>query len=221
MHSKLWPRAAPTLISVGLWTEVKATRTRPFGPSSMRASDLALAALVVMTGCPAARAPDPAESPYVVPEGEPRSAGEARPFRPVAEWLSSDENLRLLLPEGWVSRDGTGDPVLLEARGPDGSGLDFVLRRWDGSPDSLEGFRADRVGWLSEGPYGRVAEIADGPPWVHSRPAGEGARDLEIGWHFVVEGRPYSFVATVPKVEFEAGVRRIRGVLDGFGRMKR
>ncbi|GEM_PF-2102468 len=163
-------------------------------------------------GCPAARQAEPTASGGLG-EPEPRATVDVRPFRDERAWTDEDAGLRVNLPEGWLSRSGEG-AALLEARGPDG--IDFVLRRWDGSAESLEGIAADRVGWLSEGPYGHVAEIADSPPWVHSRPSGRDDRELELGWHFSVDGRGFSLVATVPRVDFEAGLRRVSEVLDAL-----
>jgi hypothetical protein len=173
---------------------------------------------VLLVGCPAARAPEAASSGS---GGRPEAledSGTARPFRDLRTWVDEGEGLRLRIPEGWLSRSGVGDGLLLEGRGPEGSGISFAVRSWDGSSESLDGIAADRVGWLSTGPYGHVAEIADEPPWVHSRPAGDDDQELELGWHFVVDGRGFSFIATLPRVGFEAALRACQAVLEGFER---
>ena len=172
-----------------------------------------LALLGLLLGCPAARAPEVAAATSPEPD-EVGLAGVA--FQRAESWSAPDGGLRLNLPSGWLTRTGSGD-ILLEGRAGDGSGLSFFVRAWDGSQESLDGIAADRVGWLSQGPYEPPSSVADSVPWVHSRPEGEAQEDLEMGWHFVV-GRGYSFVAAVPRVDFEAGLLRIRAVLAGFER---
>ncbi len=172
-----------------------------------------LLGLLLLGGCPASRTAETTTSGDDAEEQSSGAAPEVRPFGDERSWTDEEAGLRVTLPEGWLSRPGRGS-ALLEARRDDG--IDFVLRRWDGAPESLEGIAADRVGWLSEGPYGHVADIADAPPWVHSRPAGPDDREVELGWHFVVSGHGFSLVATVPRVDFERSVAHVRDVLDAL-----
>lgn len=171
----------------------------------------------ILTGCAAAQAPKLGSSGTDLGEPTARSTTDVAPFREIPQWTDEDARLRVNLPKGWFGRPGTG-ASLLEARGPAGSGIDFVLRRWNGSAESLEGIAADRVGWLSQGSYGHVADIADDQPWVHSRPAGADGQDVEVGWHFRIDGRGFSLVATVPRVGFESSVSAVREVLAGLER---
>lgn len=181
---------------------------------------VAAAALAVgLAGCPP-RATEPVGSGTVEPERADDPDDPGPPWRAGDGTLhDSESGLELDLPTEWEVRPGAG-PFVWEARDPAWYGTWVRIGRQDGSLDSRQEWMASGLeGWLGDGPWSGLEELADGPIEVGTRELPDGG--LVVAWWFELDGRGVLIEAGLPARGFEVGWESVDGIVRSAHRRSR